>query len=107
MANSESTSLDLEQMQLRLMQMKLRDEEEKKDLLIFVDHLHENYNAENSSNADTYRKLKKDIRNASTAKMDVIEAIDTDVTGILSKSNEIDDRTTRRLEGLIPSDDRE
>ena len=84
-----------------MMQMKLNDEKETKELLYYADILKQE---DGTGNTD-YRKLKIEIRNASTAKMDVIEAIDEDTTQKIEKSKDIDDRVGKRIKGLIPNDD--
>ena len=84
-----------------MMQMKSNDEKETKELLYYADFLKQE---DGTGNMD-YRKLKTEIRNASTAKMDVIEAIDEDTTQKIEKSKDIDDRVNKRIKGLIPNED--
>jgi hypothetical protein len=77
------------------MQLKLRNDEETEELLMYADYLGQR---DGTGNTDI-RKLKKEIRNASTAKIDVIEAIDANATQNIKKNIEMDGRITSRIKG--------
>ena len=94
------TSLD--QIKLRIMQIKGREEENTKDLLEIADHMHRMHLDDDSSKAHRYLGHKESIINANTAKIIAIEHLDTDVTTDIKQNEKIDGRAERRLRGLVP-----
>lgn len=98
--SDDVTSLD--QIKIRLMQIKAHEEENTRDLLDITDQMHRMYLGGDSSKAHTYLDYKESIINAKTVKIIAIEHLDTDATTEIEQSKKDGGRAERRVRSLVP-----